>query len=133
MGFHLLISTHFTRVDGTIRPYRYFSNHDDKVVTLGPREVEFGTAKQPGDGPQFRVGTVTVGLPLKILTVENKNSHGDSACRGMSPKRPSKQQQQLNVDQFKLWREHHHICLLSFRGEEYPRDGYIAVGSFLFL
>jgi len=44
MGFHLLISTHFTRVDGTIRPYRDFSNHDDKVVTLGPREVEFGTS-----------------------------------------------------------------------------------------
>ena len=47
-------STHhlleLTRVDGTIRPYRYFSNHDDKVVTLGPREVEFGTAKQPGAG-----------------------------------------------------------------------------------
>jgi hypothetical protein len=41
-------STHFTRVDGTIRPYRYFSNHDDKVITLGPREVEFGTVKQPG-------------------------------------------------------------------------------------
>jgi hypothetical protein len=41
-------STHFTRVDGTLRPYRYFSNHDDKVVTLGPREVEFGTVKQPG-------------------------------------------------------------------------------------
>ncbi len=41
-------STHFTRVDGTIRLYRYFSNHDDKVVTLGPREVEFGTVKQPG-------------------------------------------------------------------------------------
>ena len=39
-----------TRVDGTIRPYRYFSNHDDKVVTLGPREVEFGTAKQPDTG-----------------------------------------------------------------------------------
>jgi hypothetical protein len=61
------------RVDGTIRPsvccllvlkfsnlytavdtpdrgrvvllYRYFSNHDDKVVTLGPREVEFGMVK----------------------------------------------------------------------------------------
>ena len=47
-----------TRVDGTIRPYRYFSNHDDKVVTLGPREVEFGTVKQPGAGPQIRVGTV---------------------------------------------------------------------------
>ena len=46
-----------TRVDGTIRPYRYFSNHDDKEVTLGPREVEFGTAnlKQPGAGPHFRV------------------------------------------------------------------------------
>ncbi len=40
MESHLLISTHFTRVDGTIRPYRYFSNHDDKVVTLGPREVD---------------------------------------------------------------------------------------------
>ena len=39
-----------TRVDGTIRPYRYFSNHDDKVVALGPSEVEFGTAKQPGAG-----------------------------------------------------------------------------------
>ena len=26
-----------TRVDGTIRPYRYFNNHDDKVA-LGPRE-----------------------------------------------------------------------------------------------
>ncbi len=54
-------STHhlleLTRVDGTIRPYRYFSNHDDKVVTLGPREVtvEFGTAKQPGAGPHFQV------------------------------------------------------------------------------
>jgi hypothetical protein len=41
-------STHFTRVDGTIRPYRYFSNLDDKVVMLGPREVECGTVKQPG-------------------------------------------------------------------------------------
>jgi hypothetical protein len=50
MQSHLLISTHFTRVDGTIRPYRYFSNHDDKVVTLGPREVEFGKAKQPDTG-----------------------------------------------------------------------------------
>jgi hypothetical protein len=39
--------------------------------------------------------------PLKI-TVENKNSHVDSACRGMASKRASKQQQQLNVDQFKL-------------------------------
>ena len=68
-------STHFTRVDGTLRPYRYFSNHDDKAVTLGPREVEFGTVKQPGVGPQFRVGTVTAGRSLKIknLTVENKN------------------------------------------------------------
>jgi hypothetical protein len=27
------------------RPYRYFSNHDDKAVALGPREVEFGTVK----------------------------------------------------------------------------------------
>ena len=36
------------------------------------------------------------------LTVENKNSHGDSACRGMAPKRASKQKQQLNVDQFEL-------------------------------
>jgi hypothetical protein len=39
---------------------------------------------------------------IKNLTVENKNRHGDSACRGMAPKRASKQQQQLNVDQFKL-------------------------------
>jgi hypothetical protein len=71
---------------------------------LGPREVEFGTVKQPGVGPQFRVGTVTAGRSLKIknLTVENKNRHSDSACRGMAPKRSSKQQQQLNVDQFKL-------------------------------
>jgi hypothetical protein len=30
---------------GTIRPYRYFSNHDDKAVALGPREVEFGKVK----------------------------------------------------------------------------------------
>ena len=59
----------FTRVDGTIRPFRYFSNHDDKVVTLGPREVEFGTAKQPG-GPQFRVGTVTAGRSLKIKKLD---------------------------------------------------------------
>jgi len=59
MESHLLIPTHFTRVDGTIRQYRYFSNHDDKVVTLAPREVEFGTVKQPGVGP--RVGTVTAG------------------------------------------------------------------------
>ena len=60
--------------------------------------------KQPGAGPQFRVGTVTAGRSLKIknLTVENKNRQGDSACRGMAPKRASKQQQQLNVDQFKL-------------------------------
>jgi hypothetical protein len=60
--------------------------------------------KQPGVGPQFRVGTVTAGRSLKIknLTVENKNRQGDSACRGMAPKRASKQQQQLNVDQFKL-------------------------------
>jgi hypothetical protein len=34
------------------------------------------------------------------LTVENKNGHVD--LQGMSSKRPSKQQQQLNVDQFKL-------------------------------
>jgi hypothetical protein len=33
----IIISTHHTRVDGTIRPYRYFNNHDDKVA-LGPRE-----------------------------------------------------------------------------------------------
>jgi hypothetical protein len=60
--------------------------------------------KRPGVGPQFRVGTVTAGRSLKIknLTVENKNRQGDSACRGMAPKRASKQQQQLNVDQFKL-------------------------------
>jgi hypothetical protein len=60
--------------------------------------------KRPGVGPQFRVGTVTAGRSLKIknLTVENKNRQGDSACRGMTPKRASKQQQQLNVDQFKL-------------------------------
>jgi hypothetical protein len=74
---------------------------------LGPREVEFGTVKQSGVGPQFRVGTVTAGRSLKIknLTVENKNRHGDSACRGMAPKRASKQQQQLNVDQFKLFKK----------------------------
>ena len=67
--------------------------------------AEFGTAKQPGAGPQFRVGTVTGGTTTqksKNLTVENKNRHGDSACRGMAPKRASKQQQQLNVDQFKV-------------------------------
>jgi hypothetical protein len=29
------------------------------------------------------------------------SSNGNSACRGMAPKRASKQQQQLNVDQFK--------------------------------
>jgi hypothetical protein len=25
------------------------------------------------------------------------------------------------------------MCLFSFRGGEYPKDGYMAVGSFLFL
>jgi hypothetical protein len=66
-------STHhlleLTRVDGTIRPgpYRYFSNHDDKVVTLGPREVEFGTAKQSGAGPLCRVRDVG-------MTLENQKT-----------------------------------------------------------
>jgi hypothetical protein len=31
------------------------------------------------------------------------------------------------------WWKHHHMCLFSFRGGEYPKDGYMAVGSFLFL
>ena len=43
-----------TRVDGTIRPYRYFSNHDDKVA-LGPREhslkLQFRVSDGPGTGP----------------------------------------------------------------------------------
>jgi len=39
-------------------------------------------------------------LLILMDSFENKNSHGDSACRGMAPKRASKQQQQLNVDQY---------------------------------
>ena len=29
-------STHHTRIDGTIRPYRYFNNHDDKSKDGNP-------------------------------------------------------------------------------------------------
>jgi len=57
-----------SRVDGTIRLYRYFSNHDDKVVSLGPSEVEFDMAKQPGAGPHFRV------RDGGIMTLENKKT-----------------------------------------------------------
>jgi hypothetical protein len=55
---------------------------------MGPLEVEFGTAKKPGAGPQFRVGTVTAGRSLKIknLTVENKNSHATQRAGAWLPR-----------------------------------------------
>jgi hypothetical protein len=40
-------STHHTRVDGTIQPYRYFNNHDDKVA-LGPREHSLSVSVMVG-------------------------------------------------------------------------------------
>ena len=40
----------------TIQQYRYFSNHDDKVVALGPHEVECGMVNLK---LQFRVGPGT--------------------------------------------------------------------------
>ncbi len=46
----------------TIQQYRYFSNHDDKVVALGPHEVECGMVNLK---LQFRVGPGT-GTNLQV-------------------------------------------------------------------
>ena len=76
-GIHLLMDTHHTRVDGTIRPYRYLNHHDDKVSHWAPAKLSVvrwnfsltrssESAARPGHGTKLHVDNhfpVVLGQP----------------------------------------------------------------------